>query len=249
MGNTFILAQHVEHQMRLTNTRNTGANPVRISHDAEMVKIVADRLLKEFYKDKTLGRTGYHRSDAISCPLRAYWRLTGEVQGEYRSHDVGIMMLGEMAHVVLERGFDYKEKIIKVGEVNVTVDATLDDFPIEIKTTRKQIYRKEDVPREWQEQLSIAISVMDKDYGWLLIMNVITCAFMCFKFDMSPDEREMFRQAFIWQILSIADAVKQKKPELLTPKYDECGFCYYRPTKTNLNGCKFYRQPPKKPRE
>jgi hypothetical protein len=219
---------------------------MRISHDADMVQKTADLLLREFYKDKTLGRVGFHRSDAISCPLTAYWRITGERKGEYRSRDVGILMLGEMAHIVLERGFEYQEKVVKVGEVSVTIDALMDGKPIEIKTTRKNIYKKEDLPREWQEQLSIAMAVTEQDEGWLLIVNVITFAVLAFKFEMGPEEREMFRQAFVWQIISIADSIKQKKPELLKPKYDDCRFCYYRPTKTNLEGCPFYRQPPKK---
>lgn len=218
---------------------------MRISHNSEMVKNFAERILRQHYKVHTLGRKGWHRSDAIACPLKAYWRITGEVKGEFRSRDVGILMLGKMSHNVLEQGFDVQEKVIRVGDIAITVDAMVGKHPVEIKSTRRKIYRKEDLPRPWIEQLSIAMSVMGADTGYLMVINIISFALTVWEFNVTNEDRELVLHTFIWQIMSIADAVKKKDPKILTPKHDDCQWCYYRPSRKN-KGCPFYKKPPKK---
>jgi len=214
---------------------------VKIEHKSEMVKEFAERILGSHYEKTTVGRTGWHRSDAIACPIKAYWRITGELQGEYRSRDVGIVMIGEMAHQVLEKGFDAQEKVFDLAGVQVTIDALSGKYPVEIKTTRKRIFNKADIPADWTEQLAIGMSVMDVEKGYLMIINIISFALTVWEFTMSADERELTRNAFIWQILNIADAVEKHQPELLKPRYDDCFWCYYRPSKQS-DGCKFYKK-------
>jgi CRISPR/Cas system-associated exonuclease Cas4 (RecB family) len=215
---------------------------MKIEHKAEMVKDFAERILGYHYKTTTEGRKGWHRSDAIACPLKAYWRITEELKGEFRSRDVGILMIGTMAHQVLEQGFDAKEKVFDVAGVKVTVDALAGEYPVEVKTTRKKVYRSGDIPRDWVEQLAIAMSVMGIDKGYLMIINIITFSLTVWEFTMNEDERELTKQAFIWQILNIADAIEKHKPEQLKPRYSDCMWCYYRPSK-NSSGCPFYQKP------
>lgn len=218
---------------------------MRITHNAEMVKKFAEQILGQHYRVHTLGRKGWHRSDAIACPLKAYWRVTGEVKGQFRSKDVGILMLGQMAHVVLEEGFDVKEHIIKIADIAITIDALYGKHPVEIKTTRKKIYRKEDLPRPWIEQLSIAMSVMGAEVGYLMVISIINFALTVWEFTLTEQDRQVFLNTFIWQMMSIADSVKKKDPSLLTPKYDDCQWCYYRPSRKE-KGCPFYQKPKKK---
>lgn len=214
---------------------------MRIEHRADMVKDFAERILGSYYKTTTEGRKGWHRSDAISCPLRAYWRITGELKPVFRSSDVGILMVGTMAHHVLEEGFDYQEKVFDIAGINVTIDALSGKNPVEIKTTRKQIFRKDDIPRDWLEQLAIGMSVMGVDIGYLMIINIISFALTVWEFSMSAEEREVTKQAFIWQVLNIADSVEKHKPELLKPRYSDCHWCLYRPSKETPS-CPYYQK-------
>jgi hypothetical protein len=213
---------------------------MKITHRADMVKAFAEKILGHHYNEKTLGRRGWHRSDAIACPLKAYWRMTGEVKGQFRSKDVGILMVGEMAHIVLERGFEVQEQIIKIGDIAITVDATHNKQPVEIKTTRKKIYRREDLPRSWIEQLSIAMAVMGADTGFLMIVNIINFGVTVWEFAMTERDRELVLHTFVWQIMAIADSVKKKDPTLLTPKHSDCMWCYYRPSRKQ-KGCPYYK--------
>jgi CRISPR/Cas system-associated exonuclease Cas4 (RecB family) len=214
---------------------------MRIESNSEMGKVFAERILGNHYARTSTGRKGWHRSDAIVCPLEAYWRITGEVKGEFRAMDVGIVMIGEMGHKVLEEGFDAKEKVFTIAGVQVTIDAIHGTEPVEIKTTRKQIYTKDAIPKDWVEQLAIGMSVMDVNKGYLMIINIINTALLIFEFTMSAQERELTRNTFIWQIMNIADAIEKKNPNLLKPRYEDCHWCHYRPSKENRN-CPYYKK-------
>jgi CRISPR/Cas system-associated exonuclease Cas4 (RecB family) len=210
-----------------------------------MVKKFTDIMLKAYYDRSVTGRMGLHRSDAISCPLRAYWRITKKIEGIYNSTDVGILLLGELAHIALHKNFDAQEKQFTIGDyLHVTVDAIFGDFPIETKTTRKKVYRREDLPQAWLEQLAIAMSVMKVNKGYLMVLNIISFNVSVWELEMCEEERTMFMNNCIWQILSILDAIQKEKPELLTPKVDECEYCPYRPMKVRT-GCQFYVKPAK----
>lgn len=214
---------------------------MKIQHNADKVKEFAERILKFHYEDKTKGRTGIHRSDALECPLKCFWRVSGQVKPEFRSKDVGVLMIGEMAHQVLEKGFDAQEKVYDLGGIQVTIDAIAGEYPCEIKTTRKRIFRAADIPKSWVDQLTIGMSVMDVDVGYLMILNIINFSLTVWEFNMSKEERELTRNAFVWQILNILDAIQRNNPDLLKPKYDECEWCVYRPSKQNAN-CKYYKK-------
>ena len=213
---------------------------MKIQHRADIVKEFAEKILKHHYVEKTLGRTGWHRSDAIACPLKAYWRISGKLQGQFRSADVGIFMVGEMAHIVLERGFEIQEEIVKVGDIAITIDARHNGYPVEMKTTRKKIYRQSDIPRPWVEQLSIAMAATNSDIGYLMIVSIVTFAVTVWEFSMIHEERQLILHALIWQIMSIADAIKKEDPDLLTPKYSDCIWCYYRPSR-KTKGCPYHK--------
>ena len=220
---------------------------MRIRHDSDKVKEFSQIMLSKYYRTSTKERKGWHRSDSISCPLKGYYRMAGEIQPEYKSRDVGMLLLGTLAHIALHKNFSAQEKVYWLAnKVAITVDAIYDkggkSYPIETKTTRKRIYKKGDLLQSWIEQLAIAMSIMNADVGYLMVMNIINFSLTVWEITMTKEEREMFIHGCIWQILSIAEAVEKKSPSLLTPKTNECRFCPYRPTRTK-KGCSYYNPP------
>lgn len=204
-------------------------------------------MLTGFYDRSRADRpAGFHRSDAIACPLRAYWRVTGELTAEYSTGDVGILLLGTLAHIALHKYFDASEKEYDLNGVFITVDALRGEYPIETKTTRHKVYRKEDLLPDWLEQLAIAMGVMKVNKGYLMILNVINFSLTVWEITMTQEEREMFVQSCIWQIISIADAIEKKNPKLLSPKSSDCKWCPYKP-KRDKQGCPFYKVVESKP--
>lgn len=218
---------------------------MEIVHDSKKVKEFSEIMLSRFYGKSTRERKGFHRSDAIACPLKAYWRLTGEVKQEYGTRDVGMLLLGTLAHIALHKYFDAQEKVFMLQGIYITVDAVYGKYPIETKSTRKKIYKKEDLPESWLEQLAIAMAVMKVNKGYLMVMNIITYGLTVWEVTMTDVERDVFLNSCIWQILSIADAIKKKKPEILTPKYKDCKWCSFKRTRKN-KGCPYYKPPPRK---
>lgn len=216
---------------------------MQIRHDSDMVKNFAEIMLSQFYDEgKTNRPKGFHRSDAISCPLKPYWRITKLIVQEFSTRSVGILLLGTLAHIAMHKYFDAQEKVYEIGGTFVTVDALYGEFPIETKTTRMKVYGKEDLPQEWIEQLAIAMAVMKVNKGYLMVMNIITFTLMVWEITITDEEREMFLQSYLWQVMSIADAIDKKKPELLVPKYQECFGCGY----NHKNGCPFCKVIPRK---
>lgn len=211
-----------------------------------MAKEFAQVMLTAYYEKSVNGREGWHRSDSISCPLKAYWRLTGEILPDLGPSDVGILLLGELCHIALHKYFDAQEKVFDLGGIKITVDAIYGCFPIETKSTRKKIYRKEDLLNDWLEQLAIAMAVMGVNTGYLMVMNIITFSLTVWEVTMSTDEISMFGNACLFQNQSIADAIDKKNPSLLAPKYSECRLCSYRPKpRKGKKGCPFFKKLPK----
>lgn len=218
-----------------------------------MVQNFAEIIMKDFTK-QSKERTGLHRSDVIACPLKCYWRLTGLIKAIYDSGSVGILLIGTLAHIALHKNFDAQEKVFDLDGMDVTVDAILGeenssriDYPIESKTTRKKIFRKEDIPEDWLQQLAIAMSVMHVDFGYLMIFNVISFSITVWEVALSFEEQEMFLRAAKYQKDSILNAIELRKPELLQPKRSECQWCPYRPMrKREMDaGCQFYNPLPR----
>lgn len=219
---------------------------MQITHKAEMVQKFAEIMMKDFSKGQK-DRSGLHRSDAIACPLKAYWRLTGEIQAIYDSSNVGILLIGTLAHIALHKNFDAQEEVHDLHGISVTIDAIFGleggkKCPIESKTTRKKIYSKADIPQEWFEQLGIAMGVCDSDLGYLMVFNVITFSMMVFEISMTKEERQMFVDGMVYQVGTILNAIDKRKPELLQPKHIECKWCAYRPMRRREgNGCLWYQ--------
>lgn len=215
---------------------------VKIRYDAEKVKDFARIILDKYYAKSVGGRSGFHRSDAIACPLRAYWRLTGEIEQEYSTQSVGILCLGELCHIALHKNFDAQEKIYNLEGIHITVDAIFNgQFPIETKSTRKKIYKKDDLLDSWLEQLAIAMSVMKVNTGYLMILNIITFGLTVWEITMTEQERKVFLNSCKWQILTIADALKKKDPTILSPKYKDCHWCSFKPS-NRRKGCPYYKK-------
>jgi hypothetical protein len=182
--------------------------------------------------------------------LKGYWRLTGEINAIYDSQNVGILLIGTLAHIALHQNFDAQEEQHDLNGIKITIDAIFGlnsgsggkRYPIESKTTRKRIYSKADIPQEWLEQLGIAMGVLDVDIGYLMVFNVIAFSMTVWEVSMRKEERQLFLDGCVWGVGVILDAVDKRKPELLSPKRIECKWCPYRPMKKRIgNGCPWYK--------
>jgi CRISPR/Cas system-associated exonuclease Cas4 (RecB family) len=208
-----------------------------------MVQKFADIMMADFSKQQK-DRKGLHRSDAIACPLKAYWRLTGQIEAIWDSQSVGILLIGTLAHIALHKNFDAQEEEHDLNGITITIDAITETdkrYPIESKTTRKRIFSKDQIPQEWFEQLAIAMAVLGVEKGYLMIFNVIAFSITVWEVTMTNEESHLFLNGCVWQVGSILDSVDKKKPELLQPKESDCPWCPYRPMRKRPEGCPYYK--------
>lgn len=223
---------------------------MKITHNADMMHKFSKIMLSGQIK-QSKQRSGFHRSDAIACPLKCYWRMMGK-EAIYTSQNIGIFLIGAIAHVTLHQYFDAQEKIFYLNEaeedVAVTIDALHGEYPIESKTTRRKIYSKSDIPNDWVEQLCIGMSTMGKNVGYLMILNVISFAVMVWEFELTDKDLAMFKAVFAAKIKQIAEAIRDKDPTKLEPKRKDCEWCAYKPyrgKRKDWKGCPYYNPLPK----
>lgn len=214
-----------------------------ITENFEIAQKFTDLMLTAYSSENIKGRSGIHRSSIIDCPLTLYYTETGEAEQHFDENNVGIWLLGELCHIAFTKYFDAREKVFNLAGIKVTIDAIYNSkFPVELKTTRKKIYRREDLLNDWIHQLSIGMAVMESDVGYLIVMNIITFKLQVYEFHTTKEEREKILEHSLWTIIDISNAIKERNPNLLKPKYEKCKTCSFRPIKgVDKKNCLFYR--------
>jgi len=167
-----------------------------------------------------------HRTDIIYCPLKAYCRLT-DVPPKYTDELLSKLIVGEVAHVLIERAFPLSEVHERHEGCEVHYDFIFDTCPVEIKTTTATILNKHQIPKEWIDQLVLGLALRGTPTGYLLIFSLMTKVISVWKIELTEKELEQRRAMFIRQVKLLRQAVEERKPELLEPKKIECKSCIY----------------------
>lgn len=216
-------------------------------------------------------RKGYHRSDIITCTHKPFNRVVRKLHAMFSPETMGIFLVGELAHLLLHQNFTAQEyEVIVANLVSMHIDAiaSLGDFqdqvgiedwgkdekrPIESKTTRKLIVRQEDIPNEWIEQLAFGMAYLGVTTGYIMIVNIINFHISVVTIKMNEKDRDMFKEAFMWKISLIINAVNLEDDSELEVKRFDCKYCEYRPSKKRKElygdedkGCPFYNPFPEK---
>jgi len=230
-------------------------------------------ILKNFI-EHSKDRSGIHRSDIICCPHKPFNRMVLGIPAIFSSETIGVFLVGELSHLLLHKNFSAQEYEIMVANlVSMHIDAiaSTGDFqnligiedwgvdakrPLESKTTRKFIHSREDIPNEWLEQLAFGMSYLGVEVGYIMVENLLAgIPVMVIKITMNAQERDMYKDAFLWKINIISNFLLTKDDSNLEVHRYECKHCEYKPCKKRREqypeneGCKFYNPYPEKPRK
>jgi hypothetical protein len=219
-----------------------------IKFDNELSKKFTEVVLKNEI-EHSKERSGYHRSDCITCPEKPFNRVVRKLEAIFSPETIGIFLIGELAHLLLHQNFTAQEYEIMVADiVSMHIDAIaqgsdfqnligIEDWkldekrPIESKTTRKVMYKQEDIPNEWLEQLAFGMAHLGVNIGYLMIVNMINFSVKVVTITMTNEERDMYKDVFLWKISLILDAVNKEDDSKLEPHRFDCKYCEYRPCK------------------
>ena len=173
-----------------------------------------------------------HRGDLIYCLRKAYFRIIGIEPPEHPMLEFTV--IGKTLHKLIERNFKYKEEEMEKDGISGTVDIIMPlqekKFAIEVKTTRKSIYTKEDIPSTYIEQLKMAMIMLETNEGLLAILNIITAEVQVWVVRISDEEKQRFWTEILRRKDLLEYAVSIKNPLLLPRTLWMCFRCEYKKT-------------------
>lgn len=137
-----------------------------------------------------------HVSDLTGCPLKPFCRLIGLKQN-FTKGSIGMMVFGIVSENMIGWTFpneqlQYQSSIPFVeGEENIFghIDIYEDlKFPLEVKSSRKTVYKASQLPRIWVEQLMSYMAMQGATTGWIVMFNVFSATIMAFQLQMSNSD-------------------------------------------------------------
>ena len=192
---------------------------MKIFFDKQKSEELTKRIEAKFFEEYIPRGNELHVSDLTTCLMKPVCRLIG-LEREKTKASVGLMVFGIIAENVI--AWTYPADVLQFkSSMNLLKDE--DDifghidifeekrFPLEVKGTRKRIFRTRDIPVNWVEQLVSYISMQGADRGWLVILNIISCQLMAFRIEMTNPER----LDWLITLTSRADAVKKLAKEII----------------------------------
>jgi len=99
---------------------------------------------------------------------------------------------------------------------------------LEVKSSRKRIIKRENIPKNWVEQLSMYMAKVDKNVGWLVILNIWTVSLACFCLEMTTKELGDKRETMYYRKKKVTTADKTDNPDLLDVSPDEYDLCFFK---------------------
>lgn len=194
-------------------------------------------MLDRMRQSLELSRDGIHVTDLV-WPRKAYWQRV--LPKPLTEDEIGFFVAGRAHHGVIESLMGgERERSRQVEGIYFTPDATLDGFPVEIKTSRA---RFEPAPSKrgkeydhYLQQLTAYMALEGKSQGLLVVFYLGLSTsygsvprFRAFKVSMTTEELVRRRKELTARRKALEKAIRLRKPELvpLCPAW-ACPRCKY----------------------
>jgi len=219
---------------------------MRFFYDKDKSVEIMQRITKKFGKGSSRGKE-LHVSDCVYCPVSAYCRITG-IERHQTKTAVGLMVFGIIAEDVLASTYtkeeaDCQHKTYLNLKFPESIFGHMDifeyyKFPLEVKATRKRIFKAEDVPKPWVEQLMSYMSMKGLGVGWLVILNIFSTQWMAFKMILNKEDILGWIITMSMRGGKIRKAVDTEDPLILDIHPNEYEFCNYKHACPRRDECK-----------
>ena len=199
-----------------------------ISRDKAMENKFLDDLKAKMDQEDEDRLGEIHISDLTYCLLKAYFRRKGYVKEESRE-SLMVKSIGKSFHEFFEvlKGYVREYEVKRYGVVG-TIDM-FKDYPIEIKTGRKNIKSIEDINKSYIRQIAYYCLLTNKTTGFLIYIYVVKASIKIFKLDYK-DVLESYKKEFFERLEKLKKALKDDDPSILeNSNWDwECQACPFR---------------------
>lgn len=183
----------------------------------------------------------FHVSDVVGCPLKTYCRMKN-FERKFTKTNVGLMLFGIVAQKFIqwlysEEECEYEAWIpdVIIGHIDVL---EMGKYPLEVKASRKRIFKRSQLPQTWVEQLVCYMAMMSSEIGWLIILNIFSCQVTCFCIKMTKED-------ILGQLVAISTTVNERRravnlerPTMLRPNAEDYEWCYYKHVCPRRADCK-----------
>jgi CRISPR/Cas system-associated exonuclease Cas4 (RecB family) len=224
---------------------------MEIFYDSEYAEKLT-RLVYQKFMEGNEDRNEIHMSDLCYCPMKVWNRLSGIEPLPFSDRSVGFMMIGQVGQEIIQNVFpeswaEYEPDPELSSHIDVFVQEDDEpDFPLEIKFSRRSVYRGADIPEPWLLQCTGYMALTESLVGRFAVFNVMDAKINCFKVVLSPLELEVRKDNIDKFKALIRKAVDEKDPYLLDINIGECKYCDYRDTRTRNKydvgrGCPRYK--------
>lgn len=211
---------------------------IKIFYDKEKSMVLMKRIEEKFGEQSRKKPRGseMHVSDLTGCPLKPYCRLIGLKQ-IFSKSSIGIMVFGIVSENMIGWTFpneqlQYQSSIPFVeGDENIFghIDIYEDfKFPLEVKSSRKTVYKASQLPRIWVEQLMSYMAMQGETLGWIVLFNVFAATIMAFQLQMSNSDIMGWLITLTERSGRIKLAFKKRNPMWLEPSGEEYFYCAYK---------------------
>jgi len=194
-------------------------------------------------REERVARRGkeFHVSDVVCCPLQTYCRLK-RFQRKFTKKNVGMMLFGIVAQKLFQWLYpddncEYEAYIadVVIGHIDIFEDLK---YPMEIKSSRKRIFKRSQIPQRWVEQLVCYMAMTSSKIGWITILNIFSCQVSCFRVEMTDED-------ILGQLVVISTTVNERRravnlerPTMLRPSGEQYEYCVYKHNCPRRADCK-----------
>ena len=171
---------------------------MRVVYDKKKSEDLAQRILDKFGHEarKTSRGQEMHVSDLTGCQIKPFCRLTGIPRNATKTQ-IGVMVFGIVAENIL--GWTFPKDCLQYNANFPLLDKSQDifghidimedrKFPIEVKATRKRIFKGADIPVYWAEQLMSYMAMHGQNIGWIVFYNIMSTQIIAFRMEMSNND-------------------------------------------------------------
>lgn len=187
-----------------------------------------------------------HVSDLTGCQMKPYNRMIG-IPRKHTKLQIGVMVFGIVAENMLGWTFpadelQYQSNIwLLDGKQNIFGHIDIYEnkrYPLEVKASRKSIFKARDIPKYWIEQLASYMSMQGANDGWIVLFNVFSTQVMAFKMQMTNDDILGWLITMNMRAGKIRRAVKAKNSDDLEINPLQYNFCDYKQDCPRANECR-----------
>jgi len=195
---------------------------------------------------KTARGKEMHVSDLTGCQARPYCRITG-IPRHTTKQQVGVMVFGIIAETILgwtrpsdELQYQCSCWMLE-GEENIFGHIDIYENlmnPLEVKASRKTIFRAKEVPAYWVEQLMTYMAMQSATKGWIILFNVFSTQIMAFQMQLTTNDILGWLITINERASKIRMAADRKDPSDLEINPNQYSWCDYKDDCPRADECK-----------